>query len=367
MDKTSPQIIRRDGMIADAQYVGWLKELKQRYAQAQAKAAVKVNEGMLSFYWSLGKDILHMKAESKWGKGFFNQLSMDLRQGFGVDKGFSVTNLKYIKRWFEFYTKDNAIRQQAVDELEMPTDFAFVSWSQHIKIFTKCHDVNEAMFYIHKTIEGNWSRSVLEDNLASHLYERQGNAITNFSDKSLLPQRKLAEELLKDPYDFSFLKMKTGYDEHELEDALIHNITRFLLELGQGFAFVGRQMELQMSNGKSYFPDLVFYHVRLKCYVVIELKVVEFIPEFVGKLNFYVSAADELLKQEDDNPSIGLLICKSHDKTTVEWSFRGIDRPIGVASYQLQEVVDRTLLEMRESLHNVERNEIEDGTDISGK
>lgn len=141
MDKTSPQIIHRDGMIADDQYVGWLKELKQRYAQAQTKAAVKVNEGMLSFYWSLGKDILHMKAESKWGKGFFNQLSMDLRQGFGVNKGLFVTNLKYIKRWFEFYTKDNAIRQQAVDELEMPTDFAFVSWSQHIKIFTKGNDI----------------------------------------------------------------------------------------------------------------------------------------------------------------------------------------------------------------------------------
>lgn len=140
--------------------------------------------------------------------------------------------------------------------------------------------------------------------------------------------------------------MTAGYNEHELEEALVNNITRFLLELGRGFAFVGRQMELRMPNGKSYFPDLIFYHIRMKCYVVVELKVVDFIPEFVGKLNFYVSAADELLKQADDHPSVGLLICKSHDKTTVEWSFRGIDRPVGVASYQLQEVVERTVAEI---------------------
>lgn len=161
-----------------------------------------------------------------------------------------------------------------------------------------------------------------------------------------LPQQGLAQSILKDPYDFSFLQMKPGYDERELENALVGNITRFLLELGKGFAFMGRQMELRMPDGKSYFPDLVFYHARLKSYVVVELKVVDFIPEFVGKLNFYVSAADELLKQPDDNQSIGLLICKSHDKTTVEWSFRGLDRPVGVASYQLQEVVDRTIAEM---------------------
>ena len=187
---------------------------------------------------------------------------------------------------------------------------------------------------------------MLESNLNAKLYKSQGQAITNFSSKLPVPQNSLAQEILKDPYDFNFLTMKAGYDERALEEALVSNITRFLLELGKGFAFIGRQIELRMPNGRSYFPDLVFYHVFLKCYVVIELKVVDFIPEFVGKLNFYVSAADELLKQSDDNPSIGVLICKSHDKTTVEWSFRGIERPIGVASYQLQEVVDRTVAEI---------------------
>ena len=202
------------------------------------------------------------------------------------------------------------------------------------------------MFYIHKAIEGNWSRNFLETQLKAGLCKAQGKALTNFSSKLPLPQRELAQNILKDPYDFNFLRMNSGYDEHELETALVKNITRFLLELGKGFAFIGRQMELRMPDGKSYFPDLIFYHTRLKCYVVIELKVVDFMPEFAGKLNFYVSAADELLKQTDDNPSVGLLICKSHDKTTVEWSFRGLDRPIGVATYQLQEVVNRTVAEI---------------------
>lgn len=221
-----------------------------------------------------------------------------------------------------------------------------VPWRHHTDIISECKSVEEALFYIHKTVDNNWSRSVLESNLNTDLYKIQGKAITNFSSKLPLPQSSFAQNILKDPYNFSFLNMQRGYDERKLEDALVNNITRFLLELGKGFAFVGRQTELKMPNGKSYFPDLIFYHTFLKCYVVIELKVVDFIPEFVGKLNFYVSAADELLKQSDDNPSIGVLICKSHDKTTVEWSFRGIERPIGVASYQLQEVVDRTIAEI---------------------
>ncbi len=216
--------------------------------------------------------------------------------------------------------------------------------------------MEEALFYIDKTIENNWSRSVLESKLKSGLYWSAGKAITNFASNLPVPQGNLAQSILKDPYNFDFLTMPEGYSERDLEEALVNNITRFLLELGQGFAFIGRQMELRMPDGKSYFPDLIFYHARLKCYVVVELKVVDFIPEFVGKLNFYVSAADELLKQHDDKPSVGLLICKSHDKTTVEWSFRGVDRPVGVASYQLQEVVDRTISEIALKAKEAEKN-----------
>lgn len=361
-----PIIVKRDNMIADNLYVNWLKDLKKRYRSSQTKAAVTVNTEMLKFYWSLGRDINILKAEAKWGDGLFCQLSLDLRNIFPRETGFSVTNLKYMKRWYHFYYEAVIIRQQAVDELysdtlfpnhqqsvddlEMPEIFALVPWSHHINIFSKCKYLKEAIFYIRKTIERNWSRALLESNIKEDLFNKQGKALTNFTTQTKLPRGVLAQEILKDPYNFNFLAMRQGYNERDFEDALVGNITCFLLELGKGFAFIGRQMELQMPNGKVYFPDLVFYHTKLKCYIVIELKVVDFIPEFVGKLNFYVSAADELLKQDDDNPSIGLLVCKSHDKTTVEWSFRGINRPIGVASYQLEEVVDRTIAEINRNI-----------------
>lgn len=277
-------------------------------------------------------------------------MSLDLCAEFPSVKGLSVVNLYLMRRWYAFY-KDALISTpeifyQVGKIFQIPDSFTLVPWRHHTEIITKCTSVDEALFYIHKTIECNWSRSILEGQLKAGLYKKQGRAVTNFISKLPSPQGDLAKSILKDPYDFNFLDMKVGYSELELEDALVNNIARFLLELGNGFAFVGRQIELRMTNGKSYFPDLVFYHTRLKCYVVVELKIVDFIPEFVGKLNFYVSAADELLKQPDDNQSVGLLICKSHDTTTVEWSFRGIDRPVGVASYQLQEVVDRTVAEI---------------------
>ena len=190
----------------------------------------------------------------------------------------------------------------------MPKEFGAVPWGHHILVITKCQSVEEALFYVNKVVEEGWSRRRLEDELASNLYVRQGKAITNFSTSLMLPQSTLATEMLKDPYTFDFLTLTQGYNEKQLEDALAHNITRFLLELGSGFAYVGRQMELRMPNGQSYFPDMVFYHIKMRCYVVVELKVVEFMPEFAGKLNFYVSAADHLLRSADDNPTIGLLI-----------------------------------------------------------
>ena len=208
---------------------------------------------------------------------------------------------------------------------------------------SQCENVQEALFYINKTIEGNWSRNRLTSALKSRLYAREGSAVTNFKDILPTAQGQMAQEILKDPYNFNFLTMQEEYQEKELEDALVHDITRFLLELGNGFAFVGRQMELRMPDGKAYFPDLVFYHIRMKCYIVVELKVVDFVPEFAGKLNFYVTASDKILRGKGDNPSIGLLICRSKDKTTVEWSLEGIDKPLGVATYELEHIVDRVL------------------------
>ena len=355
---TTPQFIKRDSMLADADYVQWLSDLKQRYRQSQAKAAVHVNHGMLEFYWSLGRDIVALKAESKWGSDFYNQLSVDLKQTFPQQKGFSVTNLKYIKRWYLFYYEQIIIRQQAVDEmesinrqqavdeLEMPAKFAFVPWGHHIELMSKCHSLQEAFFYINQVINGNWSRGRLEDEIKGDLFARQGGAITNFDNTLPTPQQMQAQEILKNPYNFAFLEIEKEHDEKQLEEALINNITRFLLELGQGFSFVGRQMELQMPGGQTFYPDLIFYHIPQHRYVVVELKAVKYIPEFAGKLNFYVTAVDQLMKGGGDNPTVGLVICKSTDKTVVEWSLKDICKPLGVATYQLEEVVERTVREI---------------------
>ncbi len=321
---------------------------------------------MLEFYWELGRDIVAMNPERLWGTGIMNQLSLDLKAMFPDQTGFSVTNIKYMKRWYAFYNQSVIIRHQVGDELgteighqvgdefPMPPQFAYVPWRHHVEIITKCASVEEAIFYVGKVIEGNWSRRQLEDNIASSLFSKQGKAITNFHDRLPALQGKLAQEILKDPYGLDFLTMKKGYDERQLEDALVRNITRFLLELGTGFSFIGRQIELRMPNGKSFFPDMLFYHFRLKCFVVVELKVIDFIPEFAGKLNFYVTAVDKLLKADDDNQTIGLLICKSKDKTLVEWSFQDVNKPLGVASYELQNVIDSTIDENLPSIEQIE-------------
>lgn len=377
MDK--PIFVYRDGMLSDENYVAWLADVKARFRKSQIKASVQVNTSMLQFYWSLGRDIVVMKAESKWGTGFFNQLSLDMRTAFPHVTGFSVTNLKYMKRWYAFYYErlvkgqqvadeirqrviDDLvfpIRQRVVDELqedekgqrlvdllEMPEIFGHVPWGQHIDIISRCDTLEEALFYIKSVVENGWSRPMLNAHIDGKLFQAKGAAVTNFEQTLPSPQSHLAQEILKDPYNFDFLTMKEKYDEHDLEEALVANITRFLLELGKGFSFVGRQMELEMPGGQTFFPDLVFYHIPQHRYVVIELKAVKYIPEFAGKLNFYVTAADELLRGEGDNPSVGLIICKSTDKTVVQWSLKDINKPLGVATYQLQEVVDRTVAEL---------------------
>lgn len=352
-----PIFISRDGMLSDMDYVSWLSEVKQRFRNAQAKAMVRVNTDMLELYWSIGRDLVAMHPETKWGKGIVRQFALDMRNAFPNETGFSDTNVKYMRRWYDFYYQliiighqsgdqlNKEFGHQSGDQLDMPKQFGLVPWRHHIEIFTKSRTIDEALFYVKKTIEGNWSRSELNEKIENNLYLKLGSAVTNFSDKLPLPQGKLAQDMLKDPYNFEFLSIKDCYDEKEFEDALVSNITKFLLELGEGFAFVGRQKELRMSDGSSFFPDLIFYHIPQHRYVVVELKTVKFVPEFAGKINFYVTAADKLLKGPEDNPSVGLIICKSYDKTIVEWSLQDIDKPLGVATYQLQEVVDRTVNE----------------------
>lgn len=354
-----PAFVHRDGMLADKEYVEWLSDVKARFHQSQIKASIHVNTDMLQFYWSIGRDLMALRAEERWGAGIVKQFALDMRQAFPNETGFSDTNVKYMKRWYSFYfervTKSQQVAdqiemaekgQQVADQLEMPEVFGKVPWFHHVQIFSHCDSLDEALFYINKVVEEGWSRSWLEDRIAAKLFLSQGSAITNFSQALPLPQSQLAKEILKDPYHFDFLSMKEKYDEHDLEEALVSNVTQFLLELGRGFSYVGRQIELQMPGGQTFFPDLVFYHIPQHRYVIIELKAVKYIPEFAGKLNFYVTAADKLLRGDGDNPSVGLIICKSTDKTIVEWSLQDIQKPLGVATYQLQEVVDRTVAEL---------------------
>lgn len=303
-----------------------------------------------------------------------------------------------MKRWYEFYNERVAIRQRVVDEIgqqaaeeikvlekshqlagemlitnrqrvidelgqrvvgqmEMPEIFGLVPWGQHIDIISRCETLEEALFYVQQVVDRGWSRPTLNANIDKHLYQSQGAAITNFANTLPDTQSQLAKEILKDPYHFDFLSMNEEYEENDLEDALVSKVTQFLLELGKGFSYVGRQMELQMPGGQTFFPDLLFYHIPQHRYVVVELKVVKFIPEFAGKLNFYVSAVDELLRSEGDNPTVGLIICKSSDKTVVEWSLKDINKPLGVSTYQLEQVVARTVKELEQKKEN-ERKQI---------
>lgn len=355
-ENNKPAFVKRSPLVVGEEYSNLLEGLKDRFRRSQIKAAVRVNTVMLEFYWDMGREISRLRADAKWGSSFFDCLSLDLKSEFPGQTGFSVTNIKYAKRWYEFYNKKNIIlqrpveeftqqiggeiRQRLVDEFQMPVEFGLVPWGHHIDIFTRSKSVEEALFYIDETVRNNWSRPELDAEIDDGLFNKRGTIVTNFDNKLPAPYSGLAKDILKSPYNLSFVSDKITH-ERQLEDALATNITRFLLELGQGFAYVGRQMELKMPKGQTFIPDMIFYHTRLKAYIVLEIKVVEYIPEFAGKLNFYVSAVDELMKQDDDNPTIGLLICKSKDDTVVEWSFRGMNQPLGVAEYKLRQDIDK--------------------------
>ena len=365
IENSKPEFVKRDGTIVDPDYIQWLADVKQRYREGQARALVKVNDEMLRFYWSVGRDLVALRAETRWGASVVKQFALDMRQTFPSSTGFSYSNVKYMKRWYLFYFEAITKGQQAVDQFaanekgqqpvdlfEMPEKFGRVPWGHHIAIFSECKSLDEALFYVNKIAEEGWSRSKLENQIAVHLFQREGAIPSNFNTTLPAEQSQGAQQIFKDPYHFEFLSLQENYTEHELEEALVHNVTHFLLELGKGFAYVGRQMELRMDDGTTFFPDLVFYHIPQKRYVVIELKAVEFMPEFAGKLNFYVTAADELLRGDGDNPSVGIIICKTAKKTVVEWSLKDIQKPLGVATYQLEQVVERTVKELEQKKLN---------------
>jgi len=348
-------------------YRDWLKSLKLRVRQAQLKAAVQVNSALLTFYWELGADIVERQKTAKWGSSFLKQLSADLMAEFPDMKGFSLNNLQYIRRWYLFYAESLAncgaacatIWQQPVAKLVQ------IPWGHNRAIVSKCTDVEEALYYVQKTIENNWSRSVLVHQVESGLFQREGQAITNFADTMPAPQSDLAQQLLKDPYTFDFLSLTEDYNERELETALTDHITKFLLELGAGFAFVGRQKGLQVGE-RDFFLDLLFYHTKLHCYVVVELKMDEFEPEYAGKLNFYLKAVDEQLRGERDEATIGILLCKSRDRIVVEYALSDIHKPIGVSKYELTRSLPDNLKPSLPSIEELEA-ELRDNENVTDK
>ena len=328
-----------------ADYQDWLKTIKQRIHATRMKVALAANGELISLYYEIGAQIADRESHAQWGSGFINAFSHDLRQTFPEVGGFSSKNLRYCRAFFRFYC-DPAIWQQAVAKLrdtpwagaesQLSALLMEVPWGHNIQIFTKCSSVAEAGFYINQTLEQGWSRDVLALQLKSNLYTRAGKAVTNFSRTLPLPQSDLAQQTLKDPYTFDFMAMTLPYNERDVERQLTQHITQFLLELGKGFAFIGRQYHLEIA-GNDYYIDLLFYHVTLKCYVVVELKNRKFIPEYAGKLNFYLSAVDSLLKREDDQPTIGLLLCRDKNNIEVEFALRDMNKPMGVSEYTLVE------------------------------
>lgn len=320
--------------IISSEYKSWIGELKQRIRQSQVKAAVKVNTELLQLYWGLGKDIVERQLDSSWGSGFFNQLSKDLKSDFPQMSGFSPTNLKYMKRFYLFYNQDDEIRQQVADELD--SVIFRIPWFHQVYIITKCTTVAEALFYVNNTIEYGWSRAVLEHQIDMHLFERERKAITNFNKTLPALQSDLAKQVTKDPYIFDFLSIREEHDERELEENLVANMTNFLMELGTGFCYYGKQVHLSV-GGDDFYIDLLFYHVKLHCYVVIELKATKFKPEHIGQLKFYVTAVDRELRTEHDAPTIGLLICKDKNDIVAEYTLSSIETPIGISSYEIYE------------------------------
>jgi predicted nuclease of restriction endonuclease-like (RecB) superfamily len=340
--------------IINDEYRIWLQSIKSKIRSTQIKAAITVNQELIQFYWELGKMIVEKQAESSWGDKIIEQLAKDLKKEFPDLKGLSKSNLKYCKRFFSFYEKE--IGQQLVDQFKMKRLFIFnIPWGHNILIFTKCKDINEAKFYLSEVLANNWSREVLAFQIKSQLYRRQGKAITNFTSTLPSPQSELAQETIKDPYVFDFLTLSEPYKERDIENQLIENITKFLLELGKGFAFIGRQYHLEVAEN-DYYLDLLFYHAILKCYVVIDLKNTRFIPEYAGKMNFYLSAVDTLVKRDDDNPTIGILLCRDKRSLEVEFALRDINKPMGVSEFSFTEILPD---ELKSTLPTIEEIEAE--------
>lgn len=316
----------------DSSYASLLAELKERIRSARLKAAIAVNRELILLYWSIGRDVLARQTKEGWGARVIDRLATDLRRDFPEMKGLSPRNLKYMRAFAEAFP-DEEIVQQLVAQLP---------WGHNVKLIEALKSHEERLWYARQAVEHGWSRNVLAHQIESSLYRRQGKALTNFARTLPAPQSDLAQELIKDPYSFDFLALGPAMSERELEQGLLEHLRSLILELGKGFAFVGSQHHLEV-GGQDYYLDLLFYHLRLRCFVVVELKIEDFKPEFAGKMNFYLSAVDDQLRHEADAPSIGIILCKGKNEVIVEYALRDSTKPMGVAEYRLSAALPEPL------------------------
>lgn len=328
-------------------YQAWLNQLKADIRTAQQRSVLAVNQELIKLYWRIGKDILQRQQDQGWGAKVIEQLAQDLRQAFPDLKGFSRTNLLYMRSFAENWADfdQNPIVQQAVGQ---------IPWGHNLMLLTKLNKPQARLDYARLCIEHGWSRNVLQHQIESGLLQRQGNATTNFSKTLPESQSELAQQTLKDPYIFDFFNLDAEVKERDLEKALTQHISQFLLELGAGFAFVGKQVPLEI-GGQDFYIDLLFYHLKLRCYLVIELKTGDFKPEHTGQLSFYLTAVDEQLKNEQDAPTIGLLLCKNRNKLVAEYALRDNSKPIGIAEYQLAQALPQDLEGKLPSIEKIEQ------------
>lgn len=333
---TNPQLAPED-------YADWLAQLKGQIAQARQRAALAINAELVQLYARIGRDILQRQQAQGWGAKVIERLARDLKEAFPDMRGWSSSNLKYM-RFFAQHCPDGQFGQQPADQLP---------WFHIVTLLTQLDSMENRAWYATQTLQHGWSRTTLAVHIKNRLHLRQGAAVTNFEARLPSPASALALETLKDPYLFDFLGLGDDAQEREIENGLIRHITRFLLELGAGFAFVGRQFRLEV-GGDEFFIDLLFYHTRLKCYVVVELKATAFRPEHAGQLNFYLAAVDAQVKAEDDKPTIGLLLCKQQNRLVAEYALSGIDKPIGVAEYQLLRDLPDALEQSLPSIADIE-------------
>ena len=322
-----------------------LTELKERIQSAQLRAVLAVNRELVLLYWQMGREICDRQQQQGWGAKVIDKLAKDLQTAFPNVKGFSARNLKYMRAFAQTYP-DGQIVQEVL---------AQISWYHNIALLEKLDSLDERLWYAQQTVEHGWSRNILVLQIESGLYRRIGSAVTNFDRALPQPQSDLAQQLLKDPYNFGFLSLSQEAQERDLERALISHIREFLLELGVGFAFVGSQYHLEV-DGDDYYIDLLFYHQKLRCYVVIDLKMTPFQPEYSGKMNFYISAVDDLLRHPDDQPTIGIILCRGKKKTVAEYALRDVHKPIGVSTYHLKNTLPEPL---QGSLPTIEQLEME--------